>query len=120
MRRILLICLLLVGCTTTQYVPTEVTKIEYKNKEIVDSIYIRDSILIREKSDTVFLEKYRFVFKDKVLKDTIVRIDSIPVIHTVEKIVEVNKLKKWQIILMVLGGVLLGIIGYKLLRIVKV
>ena len=119
MRRILLLCLLLVGCTTTQYVPTEVTKIEYKNKEIVDSIYIRDSVFIREKSDTVFLEKYRLVYRDKVITDTIIQIDSIPIIQTIETTTEVNVLKKWQIILMVLGGILLGIIGYKLLRIIK-
>lgn len=119
MRRILLICLLLVGCTTTQYVPTEVTKIEYKNKEIVDSIYIRDSVFVREKSDTVFLEKHRLVFRDRVFTDTIIQRDSIPVIQTVEKTIEVNVLKNWQIILMVLGGILLGIIGYKLLRIIK-
>ena len=119
MCRVLLICLLLVGCTTTQYVPTEVTKIEYKNKETVDSIYIRDSVFVREKSDTIFLEKYRVVYRDKLLRDTIIYRDSIPIVQTVEKIIEVNKLKNWQIILMVLGGILLGIIGYKLLRVIK-
>jgi hypothetical protein len=42
-------------------------------------------------------------------------------IKYVDKIeyVEVNKLKDWQIILMVLGGLLLGIIGFKLVRIIR-
>lgn len=119
MCKMLLLCLLIVGCTTTQYVPTEIVKIEYENKEIRDSIYIRDSVFIKQKNDTIFINKYQLIYKDRLLRDTIIRTDSIPVIRTVETITEVNKLKQWQIILMVLGGILLGIIGYKLLRIIK-
>lgn len=113
-RLIIILCLLLTGCKTTQYVPVEVTKVEYINKETKDSIYVRDSIFVKEKNDTVFLEKYRLVYKDKLIHDTIIRVDSIPYINTVEVIKEVNRVKNWQIVLMVLGGVFIAYIILKL------
>ena len=116
MWRILLACLLFIGCATTQYVPVEVTKVEYVNKETIDSIYVRDSIFVREKNDTIYLEKYKLVYRDRIIQDTIIKMDSIPTIKTVEVIKEVNRIKEWQIILMVMGGVF---VAYIILRIKK-
>jgi hypothetical protein len=115
-RLLIILCLLLTGCKTTQYVPVEVTKVEYINKETKDSIYVRDSIFVKEKNDTVFLEKYRLVYKDKLIHDTIIRRDSIPYINTVEVVKEVNRVKEWQVILMVLGGVFVAYVIFRIKR----
>ena len=116
MWRALLICLLLLGCTTTQYIPTEVTKTEYINTERIDSIYIRDSIFVKIQRDTLFIEKYKTIFRDRAVHDTIIRVDSIPVINTVEIVKEVNRIKNWQMVLMVLGGVFIAYIALRIKR----
>jgi hypothetical protein len=56
----------------------------------VDSVLLRDSIFIREKSDTVFYTKYRTLYKERLRVDTIVRCDTLyrdreVVVETVRK-----------------------------------
>lgn len=114
---ILLICTLLIGCKATQhYIPIEHTKIEYVNTVQIDTCIIRDSVYIREKNDTVYLEKYKYIYKNVLARDTIIINDSIPIIKTVEVIKEINRIKDWQIALMVLGG---AFIVFLLLKIKK-
>ena len=36
-----------------------------------DSIYIKDSVIVRDKADTVFFTKYRTLYKEKVIRDTL-------------------------------------------------
>ena len=43
----------------------------------VDSVLLRDSVFIREKSDTVFYTKYRTVYKERLRVDTVVRCDTL-------------------------------------------
>jgi hypothetical protein len=100
-----------VSCTTTKYIekPVEVEKIktEYITKYITDSISVKDSIDRYKLNDTVYIykesTKIRFINKH----DTISRIDSIPyyIKTTVTKVEEVNKIKWYQKLLMLLGGV---------------
>lgn len=103
----LISCICLIGCKSIQYVPVEntVVKTEYKNSVSYDSIYFTDSIYIREKNDTVYIEniKYRYKYVSNV--DTIVKNDTITntIIQEVEVIKEVNKLKWWQTALIALG-----------------
>ena len=103
----LISCICLIGCKSIQYVPVEntVVKTEYKNSVSYDSIYFTDSVYIREKNDTVYIEniKYRYKYVSNI--DTIVKNDTITntIIQEVEVIKEVNKLKWWQTALMVLG-----------------
>ena len=52
--------------------------------------------------------------------DTVNVVDSIPVVTIKEVTKEVNKLHNWQSILMVLGGGFIAVIGYKLIRIIKI
>jgi hypothetical protein len=73
-----------------------------------------DSVLHKEKGDTVFIEKYKTIYRTINRNDTILIIDTIPIIQEVEVIKEVNKLKDWQVILMVLGGAMVAVIGYKI------
>lgn len=104
----LISCICLIGCKSIQYVPVEntIVKTEYKNTVSYDSIYFKDSIYIKEKNDTVYIEniKYRYKYVSNI--DTIVKNDTITntIIQEVEVIKEVNKLKWWQKMLMILGA----------------
>lgn len=76
---IVLVLVLLVGCTKTIYVPQ--TRTEYEYRERVDSLYIRDSIFVTEKTkgDTVYVTQYKERVRKKVVMryDTIIKTDSI-------------------------------------------
>ena len=94
-------------------------KIEYRNSVSIDTIYRNDSTIIREKGDTVFLEKYKYIYKVKELKDTVNITDTITVVNTVEVTKEVNKLYNWQIVLMTLGAFAIVILLYGVIKWIK-
>ena len=121
MKYILFIFLFLTSCTTTKIVevPVEKIKIEYRNKIKYDSIYVRDSIDTHIRNDTIYINKYKYLYKERIVNDTIVRVDSIPKVVKVETIKEVNKLKNWQVVLMIMGGVSIGLLLYKLKNKIK-
>lgn len=104
-------CMLFVicSCRTVKYVPVETIKVDttYINKLQRDSIYLLDSVYIKEKGDTVFIEKYKYLYRDKLVRDTqyIAKTDSIQVPYPVEKV-----LTRWQQLKLELGGWALGII----------
>lgn len=93
MRNLLFVLVLLffVSCTKTLYVPVENTKIEYQDKiiESKDSIYLKDSIIIFIKGDTVFKDRYKtkLVYKERIDTFTYIKVDTIskPVIIEKEK-----------------------------------
>lgn len=105
-----------IGCTTTKYVPIESVRTEYINKVEKDTVIINNDRLVKEKGDTIYITETKYIYKTKNKIDTILRIDTIPIIQEVEVIKEVNKLKDWQVILMVLGGGMVAVIGYKVIR----
>lgn len=109
-----------IGCTTTKYVPIESVRTEYINKVEKDTVIINNDRLIKEKGDTVYIVNTKYVYKTKNKIDTILKIDTIPVIQEVEVIKEVNKLKDWQVVLMVLGGGMVAVIGYKVIRMIGI
>lgn len=119
---VVLLLILICSCTTTKYVevPVDRVKIEYRDRVSVDTLYRNDSTIIREKGDTVFLEKYKYIYRVKELKDTVNVTDTITVEKTVEVTKEVNKLHSWQVGLMVLGGAAIALGGYKLIKFIKV
>ena len=98
-------CLLFViySCRTVKYVPVETVKVDttYINKLQRDSIYILDSVYVKEKEDTVLIEKYKYLYRDKLVRDTmyISKVDSIQVPYPVEK-----ELTRWQQFRMDFGG----------------
>lgn len=114
----LISCICLIGCKSIQYVPVEntIVKTEYKNSVSYDSIYFTDSVYIREKNDTVYIEniKYRYKYVSNI--DTILKNDTITntIIQEVEVIKEVNKLKWWQTALIALGALSLVYIIIKI------
>lgn len=118
----ILLGILLSSCASTKYVdvPVDRVKIEYRDRVSIDTLYRKDSTIIREKGDTVFLEKYKYIYRVKELKDTINVTDTITVVKTVEVTKEVNKLHDWQVGLMILGGAAIALGGYKLIKFIKV
>ena len=91
----ILVVFLLTGCKTKKVlVPVKETKIEYRDRLRVDSIYNRDTVQIYGRNHTVFKDviKWRERFRTDTLR--IVKTDSIP--YPVEVVREVNVLTKWQ------------------------
>lgn len=83
------------SCRTTEYVPVEIVKTDttYINKVQRDSIYQQDSIYILDRGDTVLITKTKYLYKDRMVRDTVYksRVDSIQVPYPVER-----KLTKWE------------------------
>ena len=101
MRKILLfavIATLLYSCKSIKYVPVETTKTEYRDKIFRDSITRYDSVYMKEKGDTLILERYRYLYKNSIIRDTTIIRDTILVPYPVEVIKQVlAPLTGWQI-----------------------
>lgn len=84
----------LAGCST-QYVPVETVRTDsvFFSRLQRDSIFIRDSVYTKEKGDTVFQWKYKYVYKYVTARDTtfIERVDTVRINVPVER-----KLTWWQ------------------------
>ena len=102
--------LLLTGCTTTKYVPIETVRTDTMKvtKYERDSIYIHDSTIVREKGDTMLIEKWHTRWRDRWMHDTVYqsRVDSIPKPYPVEKRVPAE-LTWWQQTRLHLANILL-------------
>ena len=75
---LVLVCVL-IGCKTTekmQNINTE-TRIEYRDKYHRDSVYIRDSVIIYVKGDTVYKDRWHTEWKEKETGDTIILKDTV-------------------------------------------
>ena len=98
---LLLLAMVLCGaisCTSVQYIPVETTKVDSVRVVDVqrDSIFVQDSVIIREKADTVFVTRWRTEYREALRVDTVnvVRTDSIQTIVEVEKkLTKVQQLK---------------------------
>ena len=87
--------IILVGCTTTKYVPVENVKVDsiYVAKIERDSIFERDSVFVAVKADTVFFSRVQYRYRDRIVHDTI----SVQCSDTITKVIEVEKsLSYWQ------------------------
>jgi hypothetical protein len=83
------------GCKTrTILVPVKETKIEYRDRLRVDSIYNRDTVEVYGVNDTIFKNIIKWRERFRIDTVSVVKIDSIP--YPVEVVTEVNKLTKWQ------------------------
>ena len=109
---------LFISCTSTKLVevPVDKVRIEYRDRLKIDTIIRQDSTIIKDKGDTVFLEKYKYIYKIKERRDTINLTDTITVVQKVEIKEEVNYLHNWQIILMIVGGSTIALGLYKLIN----
>jgi hypothetical protein len=99
------------GCQTVRYVPIEIIKKEYSDKYFRDSVYLYDSVIVKEKGDTFLLEKYKYLYKNKYVKDSVFIRDSIQVPYPVVEFKEVNKVTGWQNFQIWSGRILLSMIS---------
>jgi hypothetical protein len=108
----LLLCSMLSGCTTTEYVQVPVvhndTTIVTKHQR--DSIWLHDSTYIKEKGDTVRIEKWHTKYVEKKVHDTtyIAKVDTIREVFTNE--VE-KPLTWWQQTKMHIGAIALYLLA---------
>lgn len=108
----------LAGCST-QYIPVETVRTDsvFLSRLQRDSIFIRDSVYLKQKGDTVFQWKYKYVYKYVTVRDTafIDRTDTIRIPVPVER-----KLTWWQQKKQDFGEVLTGlVVGWVLYRIIR-
>ena len=102
------LALLMCSCKTIEYVPVVEHEVHHDSIYFTqvqrDSIWQHDSITIKEKGDTVLIEKWHTKYREKQVHDTtyVAKVDSIPVPYEVTKYVE-KKLSKTQKGLMTLG-----------------
>ena len=69
----LLICALFNSCTTTKYVQVPVVNTDTTviTKHQRDSIYVHDSTFVKEKGDTMLIERWHTQWRDRIVRDTI-------------------------------------------------
>ena len=122
---------LLASCKQVEYVTVEKVRIDttYITKWQRDSIWLHDSIHVKERGDTVMIERWHTQWRDRLRVDTIYQAthDTIPKPYPVETIKMVEKeLSWWQRLRLWIGNIgliaILGVIGYygvKLWRVYK-
>lgn len=86
-------------------IPQIKTEIKYIDKVKYDSIYLKDSVYIIQKGDTIYNNKVAYRYKYKYLKDTII-VNETDTIIKLQKVTEIkvkNQLNIVQKILMYIG-----------------
>ena len=120
---------LLASCRQIEYVTVEKARIDttYITKWQRDSIWLHDSIHVKEKGDTVLVEKWHTKYVESIKHDTtyIATHDTIPDPFPVETIKEVPaELSWWQRLRLWIGNIglvaMLGAVGYFGWRIYRV
>ena len=114
---IILLASAICSCRSVKYVPVETVRSDtlYVNRLQRDSVYVADSVFVREKGDTVRIVRTRYVDRWRVRTDTLrmVSNDTIRVPYPVEK-----ELTRWQRVKLDAGGIAIGVATAALLAIV--
>lgn len=84
---ILILSLILVGCASVKPAETEVIyrdKIEYRYRLQKDTTYVHDSIFVRQKADTFFVDRWHTKYVERTRMDTtyVSKTDSVYVTKT--------------------------------------
>ena len=106
---VLAVLSMLAGCRQVRYVPVETVRLDsiYLTQTLRDSIVRYDSVYVRDRGDTLYVERWKYLYRDKVRVDTMVsvRVDTLSVPYPVER-----ELTRWQRLKLELGGWAFGII----------
>ena len=107
---LLFITLLLGSCKVKEKIvevpiPQIKTEIKYIDKVKYDSIYLKDSVYIVQKGDTIYNNKVAYRYKYKYFKDTIIinKTDTITKLQKVTEIKVQNQLNTVQKVLIYIG-----------------
>lgn len=101
--------LLMSGCKSVKYIPvkTTETRTEYVDRFKTDSVHVRDSVFMIVKGDTVFKDRWRTVYKEVYIRDTIhvSERDTIREPYPVEIVKEKYKVPKslWWLVILLAG-----------------
>ena len=98
----------LLSCSRVNYYPVEIYKTDsiFIKQYERDSIHTHDSVFVKSKADTIYINHWRTVYRDRVVRDTVFesRVDS------VQNVVEVERdFTPWESICFSLGRVMLTI-----------
>lgn len=105
---VVFLALLMCSCKTIEYVPVIQHETHHDSicftKVQKDSVWLHDSILIKGRGDTVWVEKWHTKYVEKQVHDTtfVAKIDSIPAPYPVKEYID-KPLKWWQKLLMWTG-----------------
>ncbi len=70
--------LILIGCKVQETATTDrISTSTLIERMLVDSVALRDSIVIRETCDTVFFTKYRTLYRERLRVDTVIKCDTV-------------------------------------------
>lgn len=99
--------LLMTSCSIVRETSTSARKDTlYLYKEKIDSVFVRDSIFVREKGDTIYKYVERWRYRDRIIRDTLYRSKTDSVYIDIVTTHEVVKpLTWWQKALMWTGVV---------------
>ena len=114
---IAVLMLLVMSCTTQRIVEVPVERVRtdsvYLTKLQRDTLVERDSVVMQIVGDTVYRTHVKYIYKTRLLRDTVLRLKT----DTVTKIVTVEKERKrtvgdfaWGIALAIIGALVL--VGY--------
>ena len=114
------LCALFGSCTTAEYVTVEKVRIDtmWQNHIRHDSVYIHDSAFIKEKGDSVLIERWHTIYRETKSRDTVYQAthDTIPqpypVIKEVEKQLSRRQKAVFTIGVMTIMGVLCWIVWW--------
>lgn len=105
------------SCRSVKYVPVESVRQDtvYVNRLQRDSVYVADSVFVREKGDTVQIVRTRYIDRFRNRADTLrmISTDTIRVPYPVER-----ELTRWQRFKLDIGGIAIGVVAAALLSIV--
>lgn len=73
-----LLFLLVISCITSRQREEQLSRHEmYAERIVRDSIFLHDSVSLLRRADTVFLEKIRTLYRDRVRVDTVFKCDTL-------------------------------------------
>lgn len=106
-----LLAVILTSCGAARPVITERVKTEYRDRllSVRDSVYLKDSVIIRLRGDTVYRDRRRTKYRYLTVHDTayVLRTDSVPVPYRVEV---PARLTWWQRVKVRIGGAALCLV----------
>lgn len=114
---IAVLMLLVMSCTTQRIVEVPVERVRtdsvYLTKLQRDTLVERDSVVMQIVGDTVYRTHVKYIYKTRLLRDTVLRLKT----DTVTKVVTVEKERRrsasdyaWGIALAIIGALVL--VGY--------
>lgn len=114
---IILLTSAICSCRSVRYVPVETVRSDtlYVNRLLRDSVFVKDSVFVREKGDTVEVTRTLFVDRWRDRTDTLraVSTDTIRVPYPVEK-----ELTRWEKAKLDIGGIAIGVVAAAVLAVV--